>query len=133
MALKNVIKTWHLYYSKSANKINIDKCKIRIYPVGIYLLKFSNENPRTWCVICSELTKKKIHQSNLIDMKTLKNIDIALASLLLTLKRFHTFSWFFILEFWKCYHLGLPAGTDANYTISTKKGNCNMKRNVYLI
>ena len=59
MTLKNVIKTWHLYYSKSANKINIDKCKIRIYPVGIYLLKFSNENPRTWCVICSELTKKK--------------------------------------------------------------------------
>ena len=35
--------------------------KIRIYSVGIYLLKVINENSRCviWCVICSKLTKKK--------------------------------------------------------------------------
>ena len=33
--------------------------KIRIYPVGIYLLKVKNENSRTRCVICSNSTKKK--------------------------------------------------------------------------
>ena len=32
--------------------------KIKIYPVGIYLLKVNNENSRTRCVICSKLTKK---------------------------------------------------------------------------
>ena len=39
-------------------------------------------------------------------MKTLRNIDITLVSLLLTFKRFNTFSWYFILEFRKV----LPAG-----------------------
>ena len=39
-------------------------------------------------------------------MKTLRNIYIALVSLLLTLKRFHTFSQYFILQFQKV----LPAG-----------------------
>ena len=61
--------------------------KIRIYPVGTYLLKVKNENSRTRCVICSNSTKKKRHQND-IDMKTLRNIDIAVMSLLLTLKRF---------------------------------------------
>ena len=46
--------------------------KIRIYPVGIYLLKVNNENSRTGCVICSKLTKKQQHWNNLVDMKTLK-------------------------------------------------------------
>ena len=32
--------------------------KIRMYPVGIYLLNVNNENSRTRCVICSKLTKK---------------------------------------------------------------------------
>ena len=64
--------------------------KIRINPVGIYLLKVKNENCRTRCVICSKL--KKRHQNDVIDLKTLANIDAALVSLLLTLKRFCTFS-----------------------------------------
>ena len=63
--------------------------KIRINPVGIYQLKV-NENYRTRCVICSKL--KKRHQNDLIDLKTLTNIDATLVSLLLTLKRFCTFS-----------------------------------------
>ena len=53
-----------------------------IYSEGIYLLKVNNEN----------YSKKKTHRNDLIDMKTLRNIDIALLSLLLTLKRFNTFS-----------------------------------------
>ena len=32
--------------------------KIRMYPVGIYLLEVNNENSRTRCVICSKLIKK---------------------------------------------------------------------------
>ena len=63
---------------------NVKITKIRIYPVGIYLLKVNNENSRTMCVIYSKLTKKR-HQNNLIDMRTLRNIDIALVSLYLFL------------------------------------------------
>ena len=59
------------------------KAKIRIYPADNHLLKVNNENSRTRCVICSELTKKR-HQNNLIDMKKLRNTGIALLSLLLT-------------------------------------------------
>ena len=64
--------------------------KIKIYPVGIYLLKVSNENSITRCVICSKF--KKRHQNDLIDLKTLRNLEAILVSLLLTLKRFHKFS-----------------------------------------
>ena len=64
--------------------------KIRIYPVGIYLLKVNNENTRTRCYLFK--VNKKRHQNNLIDMKTLRNIGIVLVSLLLTLKGFHVFS-----------------------------------------
>ena len=45
--------------------------KVRIYPVGIYLLKVNNENSRTSCVIWSKLTKKP-HRNELIDMKAIK-------------------------------------------------------------
>ena len=54
--------------------------KIGMYPVGIYLLKVINENSSTRCV-----------KNDLIGLKTLRNIDVALVSLLI-LKRFHTFS-----------------------------------------
>ena len=60
-----------------------------MYPVDIYLLKLNNENSRTSCVICSKLTKKR-HMNSL--MRTFRNIDVSLVLLLLTLKRFHTFS-----------------------------------------
>ena len=62
--------------------------KIRMYPVGIYLLKVNNENFRTRCVISSKL---KEHRNDLIDLKALKN-NVTLVSLLLTLKRFQNFS-----------------------------------------
>ena len=65
--------------------------------MGIYLLKVKNENSRARCVICSKLTKRG--QNDLIDMKTLRNIDVALAYLMLTSKTFHTFSEYFILGF----------------------------------
>ena len=42
-------------------------------------------------------------QVHLIDMETLRNIDIPLVSSLLTLKRFHTFSQYFIVEFGKVF------------------------------
>ena len=59
--------------------------RIRIYPAGIYLL--NNENSGTRCVISSKLTKK--HWDDLIDMRTLRNIDVALVSLYLFLE-FHS-------------------------------------------
>ena len=71
------------------NKMDTN-AKIRIYPAGIYLLKVNNENSRTRCVICSKF--KKRHPNDLIDLKTLRNIVVTLVSLLLTSKRFHTFS-----------------------------------------
>ena len=37
--------------------------KMRIYPVGIYLLKVNNENSRTRFIICSKLTKKETHNA----------------------------------------------------------------------
>ena len=37
-------------------------------------------------------SKKKRYRNDLIELKTLTNIDVALVSLLLTLKRFCTFS-----------------------------------------
>ena len=43
--------------------------KIRIYSVGIYLLKVNNENSRKRCLICSKL--KKRHWNDLIDLKSL--------------------------------------------------------------
>ena len=106
--------------------------KIRIYPVGTYLLKVKNENSRTRCVICSNSTKKK-HRND-IDMKTLRNIDIAVVSLLLTLKRFLFLV--FHLEFrevsvtgWVYQHrsryrqvkIMKHARTNANYAILTKR------------
>ena len=57
--------------------------KIRIYSVGIYLLKVNNENSRRRCVIYSKL--KKDAANDLIDLKTLRNIDDTILSLLLTL------------------------------------------------
>ena len=44
---------------------------MRIYSVGIYLLKVNNGNSRTSCVICS-------HQNDLIDMKTKKVLSCKL-------------------------------------------------------
>ena len=64
--------------------------KIRIYLAGIDQLKVNNENSRISRVIYSKLTKKR-HRKNLIDMKASRNIDAAMVSLLLTLKRFHFF------------------------------------------
>ena len=43
--------------------------KIRIYSVGIYLLKVNNENSRKRCLICSKL--KKRHWNDLIHLKSL--------------------------------------------------------------
>ena len=37
--------------------------KMRIYPVGINLLKVNNENSRTMFIICSKLTKKETHNA----------------------------------------------------------------------
>ena len=64
--------------------------KIRIYLAGIDQLKVNNENSRISRVIYSKLTKKR-HRKDLIDMKASRNIDAAMVSLLLTLKRFHFF------------------------------------------
>ena len=58
--------------------------KIRIYPTAIYLLKVSNENSRIRFLICSKLTKKR-HQNVLIDMRTSRNVYVALVSLYLFL------------------------------------------------
>ena len=71
-------------------KLMYTSVKIRIYPAGIHLLKVNNGNSRTKNVICSDLIKR---DTRVTSLKTLRNIDIALVSLLLTFKRFHTFSY----------------------------------------
>ena len=76
------------------------------------LLHKCKEQYIQWVFTCSKSTmktleqdcdlfkvNKKRHQNDLFDMKTLRNIDITLVSLFLTLKRFHIFSKYFILEF----------------------------------
>ena len=40
-----------------------------------------------------------IHQNDLTDMETLRNIDVPVVSSLLTLARFHTFFYYFIVQF----------------------------------
>ena len=64
--------------------------KIRIHPVGIYLLKVNNENSRTIGTLFK--VNQKRHRNDLIDIKILRNIDVALVSLMLTLKRVQNFS-----------------------------------------
>ena len=98
------LKTQCFYYSKNANKKNVNQ---RNLPVSTYLLKINNKNSRTRCINCSKLTKKR-HQRDLTDIGTLRNVDVALVSLLLTLKRFYTFSQHFTVEFGECCRLGLP-------------------------
>ena len=91
-----------------------------------------NSEYTQWVFTCSKLTKTR-HQSDPIDIRTSRNIDIALMSLLLTLKRFHTFSQYFVVAFVERCWLGLPtelkyrqvkilkyARTGANYVILTK-------------
>ena len=79
---------------------------------------------------------KKRHQSDLIDLGTLSNIYIAAMSLLLTLKRFHTFSQYFIVG-WiyqqklKCRQVKIMkhARTGANYVILTKRIKVQHEKN----
>ena len=103
----------------------LTNAKIRIYPVGIFLLKVNNKNFKARCVSCSKLTKIR-HQSNLTDIGTLRNVNIALVSSLLTLKRFHTFSQHFTVEFGECCWLGLPTGikVQTSKNFETCKDSC---------
>ena len=61
------------------------------YMQWVFTSSKSTIKAKTRCVNFPKLTKKR-HQSNLIDIGTLRNIEFALMSLLLTLRRFHTFS-----------------------------------------
>ena len=72
--------------------------KIRIYSVCPQLLKVNNENYRTMCVMCSKF--KRRYQNDLIDLKTLTKIDVALVcvSIVNSEKIPHLFL-VFILEF----------------------------------
>ena len=72
MTLKNLIRTWYFCYSKNANKINLHKQKSEyILPAQSQQWKLSNK-------VCNLFkVNKKRHQNNLIDTKTLRNIDIS--------------------------------------------------------
>ena len=61
-----------------------------IYAADIYVFKVNNKSLKQG--VYTTLSYQKRHQDDLIDIGTLRNIDITLMSLLLTLKRFHTFS-----------------------------------------
>ena len=87
------LKIQYFYYSKNTNKINGNKH-----------------------------TQKKRLQGNLIEIKTFRNIDNTLLSLLLTLKRFHTFSHYIIVEFGDSCWLGLL--TDIKVGISRNDEAC---------
>ena len=78
----------------------------------IYLLKVDNENPGTKFVICLKLTKKDTGTTSLT-MKTSRNINVALVSLLLILKRFLTFYQNFILEFWEVLLAGFTSSDQS--------------------
>ena len=101
------LKSRCFYNRENAKKKRQTNAKVRIYPAGIYLFKVNNKNLRTRCVNCSKLTKKR-HLSNLINIEKIY-IDIDMVSLLLTFKRLHTFSLYFIVEFGGCCWLGLSA------------------------
>ena len=80
--------------------------------IVIYLLKVDNENPRTRFVICLKLTKKDTRTTSLT-MKSSRNINVALVSLLLILKRFLTFYQNFILEFWEVLLAGFTSSDQS--------------------
>ena len=100
--------------------------KIRIYAADIYLFKANNKSLKQG--VYTVLSYQKRHQDDLIDIGTLRNIDITLMSLLLTLKRFHTFSQYFIVAFGESCWLGLPAGIKAqkNKRYGTGKDRCKL-------
>ena len=84
MMVKNSIKTRYFSYSKNANKINVHKRKNHNISSG-YLpaqrqCKLQNK-------VCDQFkVNKKKHRDELIDMRTLRNIDLALVSLYLFLE-----------------------------------------------
>ena len=77
--------------------------KIRIYPVGAYLLKVNSESYRKRCVTCSRLTKKRPERPHWHE-------DV---------KKHWRCSSISLLNFGKCCRLGLPAEikvqTSKNY------------------
>ena len=77
--------------------------KIRIYPVGAYLLKVNSESYRKRCVTCSKLTKKRPERPHWHE-------DV---------KKHWRCSSISLLNFGKCCRLGLPAEikvqTSKNY------------------
>ena len=79
--------------------------KIRIHPAGIYLLKVNNENSRTKCVICINLTKKDTRVTSLTwrHQETLTSLwSLYCPTPFLSIS---------FLNFGKCCWLGLPAET----------------------
>ena len=72
--------------------------KVIVNPAGIYLFKVSNGIIITMCEICSKLTKKTPERRH----------NVFLASLLLTLNRFHTLLWCLHCWVWVSkYRLGI--------------------------
>ena len=84
---------------------------------------------------------KKRHQSDLTDIGTLRNVDVALVSSRFTLKRFHTFSQPLTVDFGVSCWLGLPkeikvqtnkitkhARTSANHIILTKQVKLQLEK-----
>ena len=78
--------------------------KIRIHPAVIYLIKVSNENSRTRCVICPKLTKK--------DNGTTSH-RYRSEYLLLTFKRSHAFSKYLIFEFREVLPVGFASSDQS--------------------
>ena len=64
-----------------------------------------------------------INQNKLIDMETLRNIDVPLMSSLLTLKRFQNFSKYFIVDFGEV----LPAAAEIKVKTSKNYKICKLR------
>ena len=85
---------------------------------------------------------KERHQSDLTDIGTLRNVDVALVSSLVTLKRFHTFTQHVTVEFGECWRLGLPTEirvkitkhvrTGTNHIILTKRIKLQLEKKLAL-
>ena len=63
---------------------------LRLFPVGIYLLKVNNKDTRTMCEICSKLIiktpeRRQLHRSGVFTVNIKHILHLALMILVLTL------------------------------------------------
>ena len=121
-------------------------CDVRNYICSLHCVPRFAPNEINYGTKCqNKFTYSCIHQKNLIDMETLRNIDVPLVSSLLTWKKFYLFLVFYCWiwesvssctcqersKFWQV-KIMKHASTGTNYVIFTKQVKVqHEKKNVY--